>query len=206
MTKTLLILRHAKSSWKNEKLKDFDRPLKRRGEEAASLMGKVLEMAELVPQVILTSPAERAKQTAELVAAESKFKGGLTFVDSFYMGEPENYIKELQGLPDELERVMVVGHNPGLEALLQMLDGKVSSLTTGSLAYVVLDIKHWADLTKATTGELISFWEPDEIDLKEMEEKMGKDKDKKDKDKKDKKDKKEKKDKKDKKDKKKDKK
>jgi phosphohistidine phosphatase len=194
MTKTLLILRHAKSSWKNEKLKDFDRPLKHRGEEAANLMGKVLMMAELVPQVILSSPAQRAKQTTELVVAESKFKGELKFVDSFYMGEPENYITALKELPDEIERVMVVGHNPGLEALLQLLDGKVNSLTTGSLAYLVLDIKHWADLTKATVGELISFWEPDEIDLEEMEAKMGKDKDKKDK--KDKKEKKEKKDKK----------
>jgi phosphohistidine phosphatase len=201
MTKTLLILRHAKSSWKNEKLKDFDRPLKHRGEEAAKVIGKVLVVAELVPQVILSSPAQRAKQTAELVVAESKFKGELKFVDSFYMGEPENYIKALKELPDEIERVMVVGHNPGLEALLQLLDGKVNSLTTGSLAYLVLDIKHWTDLTKATVGELISFWEPDEIDLKGLEEEMGKDKDKKDK-----KDKKEKKEKKEKKDKKKDKK
>jgi len=195
MTKTLLILRHAKSSWKDEKLKDIDRPLKRRGGEDAVVIGKVLTMAELVPQVILSSPAKRAKQTAELVVSEAKFKGELRFVDAFYMGEPENYIGELKKLPDEIERVMIVGHNPGLEALLQLLDGKVNSLPTGSLAYLVLDIKHWSDLTKSTVGELISFWEADEIDLKEMEEKMGKDKDKKDKkdkkkDKKDKKDKK----------------
>jgi len=195
MTKTLLILRHAKSSWKNEKLKDFDRPLKRRGEESAKLIGKVLMMAELVPQVILSSPAQRAKQTVELVAEESKFKGELKFVESYYMGEPDDYITALKELPDEIERVMIVGHNPGLEALLQLLDGKVDSLPTGSLAYLVLDIKHWSDLTKSTVGVLISFWEADEIDLKEMEEKMGKDKDKKDKkdkkkDKKDKKDKK----------------
>ena len=197
MTKTLLILRHAKSSWKNEKLKDFDRPLKRRGEESAKLIGKVLMMAELVPQVILSSPAQRAKQTVELVAEESKFKGELKFVESYYMGEPDDYITALKELPDEIERVMIVGHNPGLEALLQLLDGKVDSLPTGSLAYLVLDIKHWADLTKSTAGELISFWEPEEIKLEEMEEKMAKDKDK---------DKKEKKEKKDKKDKKKDKK
>jgi len=174
MTKTLLILRHAKSSWKNEKLKDFDRPLKRRGEESAKLIGKVLMMAELVPQVILSSPAQRAKQTVELVAEESKFKGELKFVESYYMGEPDDYITALKELPDEIERVMIVGHNPGLEALLQLLDGKVDSLPTGSLAYLVLDIKHWADLTKSTAGELISFWEPDAIKLEEMEEKWPK--------------------------------
>jgi phosphohistidine phosphatase len=189
MTKTLLILRHAKSSWKNEKLKDFDRPLKRRGEESAKLIGKVLMMAELVPQVILSSPAQRAKQTVELVAEESKFKGELKFVESYYMGEPDDYITALKELPDEIERVMIVGHNPGLEALLQLLDGKVDSLPTGSLAYLVLDIKHWADLTKSTAGELISFWEPDAIKLEEMEEKMAKDKNK-DQDKKEKKEKK----------------
>ena len=189
MTKTLLILRHAKSSWKNEKLKDFDRPLKRRGEESAKLIGKVLMMAELVPQVILSSPAQRAKQTVELVAEESKFKGELKFVESYYMGEPDDYITALKELPDEIERVMIVGHNPGLEALLQLLDGKVDSLPTGSLAYLVLDIKHWADLTKSTAGDLISFWEPDEIKLEEMEEKMAKDKNK-DQDKKEKKEKK----------------
>jgi len=181
MTKTLLILRHAKSSWKNEKLKDFDRPLKHRGEVAANLIGKVLTMTELVPQVILSSPAKRARQTAELVAEEAGFKGEIKFVDPFYMGEPENYITALNELPDEIERVMVVGHNPGLEALLQLLDGKVDALPTGSLAYLVLNIKHWADLTKATAGDLISFWEPDEIKLEEMEEDMGKDKDKKEK-------------------------
>ena len=195
MTKTLLLMRHAKSSWKNEKLKDFDRPLKHRGEEAAKMMGKSLVMAELVPQVILSSPARRAKQTAEIVAAESKFKGELKFVESFYMGEPDNYIKGLNELPDQVERVLVVGHNPGEEALLQMLDGKVDSLTTGSLAALSLDIKRWADLTKTTVGELISFWDPDEIDLEGLEDEMGKDKDKKDKKdkKKDKKEKKEKK-------------
>ena len=189
MTKTLLILRHAKSSWNNEKIKDFDRPLKHRGEESAKLIGKVLVMEELVPQVILSSPAQRAKQTAELVAEESKFKGELKFVESYYMGEPDDYITALKELPDEIERVMIVGHNPGLEAFLQLLDGKVDSLPTGSLAYLVLDIKHWADLTKSTAGDLISFWEPDEIKLEEMEEKMAKDKNK-DQDKKEKKEKK----------------
>ena len=119
MTKTLLILRHAKSSWKNEKLKDFDRPLKHRGEEDARLMGKVLRMTELVPQVILSSPALRAKQTAELVAREAELAGELRFIDTFYLGEPEDYINGLKQLPDDIERVMIVGHNPGLEALLQ---------------------------------------------------------------------------------------
>jgi len=112
MTKTLLILRHAKSSWKNEKLKDFDRPLKHRGEESAKVIGKVLMMAELVPQVILSSPAQRAKQTAELVAEESKFKGELKFVESNSMGDLEDTLVALKDFPNRIEGVMMVGTTP----------------------------------------------------------------------------------------------
>ena len=183
MTKTLLLLRHAKSSWKDEKLKDFDRPLKRRGEKDAGRIGLVLVEAELVPQVILSSPALRAKQTAGLAAEQSKFKGDLQFVDSFYPGMPKDYIEELKKLPDQVERVMVVGHNPGLDDLLHTFDTLLDTLSTGTLAYLSLHIKHWAGLTRATMGELISFWEPEEIIPDEMEAVMGKDKDKDKKDK-----------------------
>jgi len=198
MAKTLLLMRHAKSSWKDEKLTDFDRPLKKRGVEAAKMIGEVIVMTELVPQVILSSPAKRAKQTAEIVAEETGFKGELTYVDSFYMGDPADFIAGLSELPDEVERVLVIGHNPGMEALLQMLDGQVGLMPPGSMAHLALSLKHWADFTPATVGELISFWEPGKIEFGDPEEKMGKDKEKKDKDKKGKK--------KDKKDKKKDKK
>ena len=144
MTKTLLILRHAKSSWKNEKLKDFDRPLKHRGEEDARLMGKVLRMTELVPQVILSSPALRAKQTAELVAREAELAGELRFIDTFYLGEPEDYINGLKQLPDEIERVMIVGHNPGLTRLLSFLTGRdVGNLPTCAVACVDFDLPSW---------------------------------------------------------------
>ena len=123
------------------------------------------------------------------------------------MAEPGEYIRALRELPDKVNSVMLVGHNPGLEALLQMLEGKVNALSTGALAIVELELTHWADLNGSTVGKLLKFWDPEEMDLKEIEEKMAKDKkDKepkvKDKDKKDKKDKKEKKEKKDKKDKK----
>lgn len=187
MAKTLLLMRHAKSSWKDKKLSDFDRPLKRRGVKAAKLMGKVLTGAELVPQLVLSSPAERAKQTAEIVSKEMGFKGKLALVESFYMAEPRDYLNALASLPDEIERVLLVGHNPGLEDLANGLDGRAGEMPPGAVAYFSLSIKHWSDLNRLPDAELISFWDPGDVDLEELEAEMGKDKDKKDKDKKDKK-------------------
>jgi phosphohistidine phosphatase len=205
MTKTLLLMRHGKSSWKDKKIPDFKRPLKKRGKAASAEIGRILRENELIPQVILSSPALRASQTAEIVAQESGFPIKVTFVDSFYMAEPDVYFKYLSGLDESLERVLIVSHNPGLEAFMQLLDGKLEALPTGSLAYLSLDIKKWSDLSMETDAELIGFWDPEtELELKKVketivteEQEMAKDKkDKKGKDKKEKKEKKEKKNKK----------
>lgn len=192
MTKTLMILRHAKSSWKDKNLKDYDRPLKKKGEEAAELLGKIIAHGKFQPDIILSSPAKRTKETAEIVSKFSEYKGPVDFVDAFYMGEPGDYIRSLRHLPDDVNRAMVVGHNPGLEALMQMLEGTVNALSTGAMGILDLELSHWGDLNSSTVGKLVKFWDPEEMDLKAIEEKMAQEK----KDKKDKKDKKEKKEKK----------
>ncbi|HOC22859.1 MAG TPA: histidine phosphatase family protein [Anaerolineaceae bacterium] len=206
MTKTLLLMRHGKSSWKDKKIPDYERPLKKRGKAASAEIGKILRENELIPQAILSSPALRASETAEIVAKESGFPGKITFIDSFYMAEPDVYINYLKGLDDSLERVMIISHNPGLEAFMQLLDGRLEALPTGSMAYLCLNINHWSDLSLETDAELIGFWDPEtELEhkkeaLAKREQEMAKDKkNKKEKDKKDKKEKKQKKDKKDKK-------
>ena len=83
------------------------------------------------------------------------------------MGEPTAYIEPLTKLPDDVERVLIVGHNPGLEALLQLLTSRIESLSTGAMAYLVLSVKHWQDLNKDTQGELIQLWLPREFIKKE---------------------------------------
>ena len=104
------------------------------------------------------------------------------------MAEPMDYIIALRELPDEVDRVLVVGHNPGLEALMNLVDGKSDALPTATLAVLNLQLNHWRDFDTSTAGELRNFWDPDEMDLEEIEDMMAKDK--KDNDKKDKKDKK----------------
>lgn len=159
--KTLLVVRHGKSSWKDATLSDAQRPLKKRGVRQSQFIGNVLLENELVPQLILSSPAERALQTAEIIAGVSKVSKPVKLVESFYLAEPEAYIEALSKLPDSIERVMVVGHNPGLEALLQLMDGKIETLSTGSLAYLSLNLNEWSGMTLDTQGELIGFWKMD---------------------------------------------
>jgi phosphohistidine phosphatase len=97
--KTLLILRHAKSSWKNNALPDHDRPLNPRGQRAAPKVGKRLRNEDLVPDAILSSTAERAGQTAEAIAQASGYAGVLQFSTELYGGGPEAYLEALRNLP-----------------------------------------------------------------------------------------------------------
>ncbi len=161
--KTLLLMRHAKSSWKDHDLEDHMRPINKRGKKDAPTMGLLLREKELIPQEILSSTAERAKLTVEAVAETSGFTGPVQYLESFYLGEPENYLDVLRFLPDEIERIMIVGHNPGLEGLLQILTGKMEPLSTSAIAYIVLPIKNWNELNSSTEGDLIELWRPREL-------------------------------------------
>jgi phosphohistidine phosphatase len=158
--KTLILMRHAKSSWKDTKLDDCDRPLNKRGRKDAPLMGKILHEKELVPQAIYTSTAKRALQTAEGIVEKSHFKGEVIQMDSFYLAEPDAYIQAIQSLPDNFERVLFIGHNPGVEGLLQILSKQVASLPTAAVAHLVLPINHWSECSATTEGQLVELFVP----------------------------------------------
>ena len=113
--KTLLILRHAKSSWKDPDLPDHDRPLNKRGKHDAPRMGKLLKDEDLIPDLILSSTAIRAKKTAELVARACKYKGKIVLNHSLYGAEPTAYLKILEGLSDKHIAALVVGHSPSVD-------------------------------------------------------------------------------------------
>lgn len=161
--KTLLLMRHAKSSWKHPELPDIDRPLKKRGKKDAQRMAKILKEAELIPQSIYCSPALRARLTAETIINETDYKGEIQYLDPLYMAEPETYLDVLSKLPDTQERVMVIGHNPGLESVLQVISGRLESLPTSAVAYISLHIKNWQEIDEETRGDLISLWRPSDL-------------------------------------------
>ncbi len=186
--KTLLIMRHAKSSWKDSDLKDSERPLNKRGKKDAPFMAEVLVEKELVPQRILSSTAVRAVETVKFLTEAMDYDQEILFLDAYYMAEPETYIEYIRQLPDNIERVMVMGHNPGLEGLVQILCGQVESLPTAAVAHLAIPVDSWQDLTLDTECHLVDLFLPQE--LREKEERIKDDKKKEEKRKESKKDKK----------------
>jgi phosphohistidine phosphatase len=158
MSKTVLILRHAKSSWSQPGLSDHARPLNARGEADAPAMGSLVRRQELVPDLILSSSARRARSTAEAVAQAAGYDAAIEITDSFYHGGVDAYLEALGRLPDELDRVMVVGHNPTLEELVEQLTGRGEAMPTAALAQVELPINRWGELNEATVGRLVNLW------------------------------------------------
>ena len=161
--KTLLVLRHAKSDWGNSRLSDHDRPLNERGKYDAPRMGAWLKQNEMVPELIISSTAERAYTTAELVALACEFEGELRTERDFYLAGPPAYIELLNTLPDDYERVMVVGHNPGMEELVALLTDKERPMTTANVAVVSLPIDSWQELSLFSDGRLQHHWQPKDL-------------------------------------------
>lgn len=160
--KTLLLLRHAKSSWKKTGLPDHERPLNKRGKKEAPLVGKFLKTNSLLPDLILSSTARRAHETAQAVAQACGFDGQVDLYQDLYMSDPASYLDILRCLPDEANRVLVVGHNPDVEALLTMLTDVTEHMSTAALAIIDLPITSWQELNEATDGRLQNLWTPRE--------------------------------------------
>ena len=161
--KTVLILRHAKSSWSNPGLADIDRPLNKRGKRDAPRMGAWLDAQELIPDLILSSPARRARKTAQAVSEYSSYDGEIETVPDFYPGNPYTFIDTLMSIPDEYQSVMIVAHNPGLEELLYALSGESARMPTSALAQVELPLDSWRELDDEVDGKLVNFWRVKEL-------------------------------------------
>ncbi|MEM7331827.1 MAG: histidine phosphatase family protein [Chloroflexota bacterium] len=161
--KTLLVMRHAKSSWSNSYLSDHERPLNDRGKRDAPAMGVLLKREACVPQAIISSTAKRAMATAEQVALSCGFEDDIEYDSNFYLAAPETYIVKCRSLHDDIDIAMVVGHNPGMEALVEDLTDKSKIFTTANIAQIQLPIQSWSDLNSDTAGELLNLWRPKEI-------------------------------------------
>ena len=161
--KTLLILRHAKSSWKENGLADHERPLAKRGKNDAPTIGRLLYRKGLVPELIVSSTAKRARKTAKIVAENCGYRRDIILSDDLYLAPPAAYAELLQQLPDNVDRIMFVGHNPGMSDLLYALTGVEEDLPTAALAQIELDVSRWRDMVLETKGELIDLWRPRDL-------------------------------------------
>lgn len=162
--KTLLLLRHAKSSWSDSSLSDHERPLNNRGQEAAPRMGQLIREMDLIPDLILSSTAVRARTTAALIAENSGYAGPIELKKNLYEANAERLVQEIAKTDDDHARVMVVAHNPGMDELLACLTRVDEHMPTASLAQISLPLDNWYDLGISTKGKLVQLWRPRELD------------------------------------------
>jgi phosphohistidine phosphatase len=156
----LLILRHAKSSWSHPELEDHDRPLNKRGLRDAPRMGRWIREQKLEPDLVLSSSAVRAYSTARLALEAARCKAEVRLEPELYLAAPATYLEHLSRLSDAHRRVMVVGHNPGLEELLHLLTGAEDAMPTAALADVRLSAASWSVVDGRTRGTLAGYWRP----------------------------------------------
>jgi len=144
--KTLLLLRHAKSDWDDPSLRDFDRPLAARGERDAPRIGKALRKRGPLPDLIVSSPAARAKATIEAVIKAAKLNLEIRFDEAVYGASSPELMKLIRRLPNGNSCVLLVGHNPGFEDLFGRLSGSHERMPTAALACIEFQIDHWEDV------------------------------------------------------------
>jgi phosphohistidine phosphatase len=171
---TLTLLRHAKSSWDDPELGDFDRPLAPRGETAAPRIGAAMVAAKLKPDLVVCSSALRTRQTLALVMVEfAKPMRDIVYEDDIYLATASSLLTRLRTVKRQATHIMLVGHNPGLHALALELvgDGRRKQIVamarkfpTGGLAVIDFeDAESWTDV-RAAGGALRLFVTPRALD------------------------------------------
>lgn len=175
--KRLLLLRHAKSSWDRADLPDAARPLSKRGERTAPLVGKLIRDEHLIPDLILCSTARRALQTAKRVMDSFHREPPFTEVDELYMATPREILTVLSEHGGDEKSILVIGHNPGLGDLAAWLvtEGDIREVRrlkdkfpTAALAVIDLPIENWHDVADTAVdnwgGKLARFIVPKDLE------------------------------------------
>jgi phosphohistidine phosphatase len=150
--KTLLIVRHAKSSWDDASMSDIDRPLNERGKHDAPAMAKRLIKAGIAVDRFVSSPAKRARQTAEAFVHEFEKKGkSIRFLPELYHAAETVFEAVVAGLDDGDDTVAIFSHNPGITAFVNTLTSAVrlDNMPTCAVFAVKSDTKHWKDFRSA---------------------------------------------------------
>ncbi len=169
--KTLILMRHAKSGWAEPGMDDHDRPLNKRGRSAAPVMAHWLAARGLRPGKVLCSPSRRTCETAELMRDAVPWLPEPELPAALYHAGPGTLLELLRRLPKGCDSVLVIGHEPGLSALLRMLGGRAATperrrayvhFPTAAIAMLEAEIGDWRDLG-ADRVEFVAFAVPREL-------------------------------------------
>lgn len=160
-------MRHAKSDWETG-TSDFDRPINKRGNKSAIRIGQWMVENDCLPEKIISSPAKRAKQTIELVVdqIESKSKKEISYEEDLYLASLDTLLENIQLYKNDINSLMLVAHNPGLEELVHFLSSQSNyefkSMTTANL--VIFEYKNNKFDIESDKGKLLEFIKPKELD------------------------------------------
>jgi len=169
--RTVSLYRHAKSSWDDPALEDFDRGLSKRGQKSAPAMGAFLRENALMPELVICSPAQRTRETFDLTFGQRNDAPNLRFDERLYHASSATMLDLLRNLPAEIENVMILGHNPGLHALAldlfshgdaDAVDAVCRKFPTCGLAIVDIELGDWGSLGVGE-GYLRSFMTPKQL-------------------------------------------
>lgn len=173
--RTLLLLRHAKSSWQAPELPDVDRPLAPRGRQAAPLIARLIAKRRWRPDLVLCSPALRVQETWRLMAPVLGEKIVCKTLRTIYPGAPSRLLATLRHADDQAATVMMIGHNPGLGTFASSLCGASSGggskkalermrtkFPTTALAVIGFDVERWSDVAEGA-GRLEAFVRPKDL-------------------------------------------
>jgi phosphohistidine phosphatase len=160
--KTVYVMRHGKSKRGPQYHTDFERPLAKRGKRDAVRIGAYLADNDLLPDLILSSAAQRARDTASRLVDAADYQGELRILDTLYFTDDGVYLELLWGLEDGVGAVMFVGHNPASESVVETLSGEYARLPTAAMARIDFQVDRWADVNEGQ-GRLIWVLRPKEM-------------------------------------------
>jgi phosphohistidine phosphatase len=160
--RTLYLLRHAKSSWKDASLADFERPLKDRGRDAAEQMGLFLASKKISLSALISSPAVRTRETIAIILRQLSLGVEPQFEQGIYEASLSTLLQVVSEISDDKDAAMLVGHNPGMEELLSFLTHETRHMPTCALARIELDCASWKEVGRGT-GKLDWFVTPHEL-------------------------------------------
>ena len=154
--KKLYIIRHAKSSWKDFSLDDFDRPLNKRGKLNAPFMGKRLRQDDVLPDIILSSPAKRAKKTAMAISKQIGFSKKIIYDENIYEASVYTLDKIIKAVDDKENILFLFGHNPSLNMLVENYVNFEQNIPTCGIIFIEFNCNRWEDID-SSNARLISF-------------------------------------------------
>lgn len=151
--KTLLLLRHAKPVWQSDGMVDFDRTLQQLGRAEAASVGEFLLKEEINPDLIVSSPAARTRETIGIIQEVAGLSANVLFEKSIYEATPAQLLEFTLAIDTTVQSALIVGHNPGIESFLRMLTHKQREFSPATLARIALPVESWSEIT-AASGKL----------------------------------------------------